>query len=45
MDAKETSPTHIINRPKVKERLLKAAREKKLVTRWLPGGMGEGENG
>ena len=45
MDAKETSPTHIINRPKVKERLLKAAREKKLVTRRLPDGRREGENG
>ena len=30
---------------KDKERLLKTAREKKLVTRWLPDGMGEGENG
>ena len=41
MDAKRPTPRHItIKRPKFKdkERLLKAAREKKLVTRWLPGG-------
>ena len=44
MDAKRPTPRHIIiKRPKVKdkERLLKAAREKKLVTRWLPDGMGK----
>ena len=43
MDAKRPMPRHIIiKRPKVKdkERLLKAAREKKLVTRWLPDGRG-----
>ena len=46
MDAKRPTPRHIIiKRPKVKdkERLLKAAREKKLVTRWLPEGRGRGE--
>ena len=34
MDAKRTTPRHIIKMPKVKdkERILKAAREKKLVT-------------
>ena len=44
MDAKRPTPRHItIKRPKIrdKERLLKAAREKKLVTRWLPDGMGK----
>ena len=37
----------IIKRPKIKDkdRLLKAEREKKLVTRWLLDGRGEGENG
>ena len=46
MDAKRPTPRPIIiKRPKVKdkERLLKA-REKKLVTRRLPDGRGEGEN-
>ena len=41
MDTKRPTPRHIIiKRPKVKdkERILKAAREKKLVTRWLPDG-------
>ena len=41
MDAKRPAPRHIIIKmPKVKDKetLLKAAREKKLVTRWLPGG-------
>ena len=41
MDAKRPTPRHIIIKmPKVKdnERILKAAREKKLVTRWLPDG-------
>ena len=45
-DAKRPMPRHIIiKRPKVKdkERLLKAAREKKLVIRWLPDGRGEGK--
>ena len=48
MDAKRLTPRHIIiKRPKVKdkERLLKAAREKKLVTRRLPVSRGEEENG
>ena len=48
MDANRPSPRHIlIKRPKVKdkERLLKAAREKTLVTRWLPGGRQVDENG
>ena len=48
MDAKRPTPRHIIiKRPTVKERLLKAVREKKLVTRWLTDrGWGEGgENG
>ena len=48
MDAKRPTPRHsIIKMPKVKdkERLLKAAREKKLVTRWLLHGKGEVENG
>ena len=47
MDAKKPAPRHIIiKRPKVKdkERILKAARAKKLVTRWLPVGRGQGEN-
>ena len=47
MDAKKPTPSHIIIKmPKVKdkERLLKA-REKKLVTRRLPDGRREGENG
>ena len=47
MDAKRPTPRHIIiKRPKVKdkERILKAARAKKLVTRWLPVGRGQGEN-
>ena len=45
MDANRPTPRHIlIKRPKVKdkERLLKAAREKKLVIRWLPDGREEG---
>ena len=44
-DAKRPTPRHIIiKKPKVrdKEGLLKAAREKKLVTRWLPDGSGSG---
>ena len=44
MDAKRPTPRHIIiKRPKVKdkERLLKAAREKRLVTRGLPDGRWE----
>ena len=48
MDAKKPAPRHIIiKRPKVKnrERILKAAREKKLLTGRLPDGRGEGENG
>ena len=47
MDAKGSNPRHImIKRPKLedKERLLNVAREKKLVTRWLPDGREEGEN-
>ena len=45
MDAERPTPTHIIKKPKVKdkERLLKAM-EKKLVTRRLPDGRGK-ENG
>ena len=44
MDAKRPTPRHIIiEMPTVKERLLKAAREKKLVTRWVPDGRGRGE--
>ena len=46
MDAKKSTPTHIIikrSKVKDKERLLKA-KEKKLVTRRLAGGRGEGEN-
>ena len=42
MDAKRPTPRHIIKRTKVKERFLKAAREKKLVTRWLPDERGRG---
>ena len=49
INAKRPAPEHIIiKRPskfKDKERLLKAAREKKLVTRWLPDGRGVRENG
>ena len=48
MDAKRPAPRHIIiKRPKVKDkkRLLKASREKKLFTRWLPDGSGERETG
>ena len=48
MDAKRATRRHtIIKRPKIKDkdRLLKAEREKKLVTRWLLDGRGEGENG
>ena len=48
IDAKRPTPRHIIiKRPRVKdkERLLKAARGKKLVTRWLPDGREERENG
>ena len=48
MDTKTPTPRHIIiKRPKVKdkERLLKASREKQLVTRQLPDWMREGENG
>ena len=48
MDAKRPTPRHImIKMPKVKDkdRILKAAREKKILTRWLPDKRGEGENG
>ena len=48
MDAKRPPPRHItITMPKVKdkERLLKAAREKQLVTRKLPDGRGRGRMG
>ena len=48
MDAKRPTPRHItIKRPKFKdkERLLKAAREKKLVTRWLSDEWVAGGNG
>ena len=48
IDTNRPTRRHIrIKRPKVKdkEKLLKAAREKKLVTRWLPDGMGEGRMG
>ena len=48
MDAKRPTPRHIIiKKPKVKgnERLLKAATEKKLVTRWLPDGRERSGNG
>ena len=47
MDAKKPTPRHIIiKRPKVKdkERIFKA-KEKKLVTGWLPDGREEEENG
>ena len=47
MDAKRPTPKHVIrkrSKVKGKERLLKA-REKKLVTRRLPDGRGEEENG
>ena len=43
MDAKRPTPRHIIIKmPKVKdkERILKASREKKLVTSWLSDGRG-----
>ena len=48
MDAKRPSLRHISikrSKGKDKERLLKAAREKKLVTRWWPDGNGEGRMG
>ena len=48
MDAKLPTPRHIIiKRPRVKykQRILKTAIEKKLVTRWLPDGRGLGEKG
>ena len=48
VNAKRPTPRHIISKmPKVKdkERLLKEAREKKLVTRQLPGRRGKRENG
>ena len=48
MDAERPTPRHIITTtPKVnnKERLLKAAREKQLVTRKLPDGRGRGRMG
>ena len=48
MDAKRPTPRHIIvTKPKVKEKeeLLKAAREKKLVTGRLPAARGKGQNG
>ena len=47
MDAKRPTPRlTIIKRPMVKDKeILKAAREKKLVTRWLPDGKGERKNG
>ena len=48
MDAKRPTPRKIIIKMpmvKGKERLLKSAKEKKLVTRWLPDGRGKGENG
>ena len=47
MDAKRPTPRHIIIKvPKVKdkERILKTAREKERVTRWLPDRREEGEN-
>ena len=46
MDAKRLTPRHIIIKmPKIKDkkRILKAAREKKLVIRWLPDGREKGE--
>ena len=48
MDTKKPTPRHIIIKvPKVKdkERILKTAREKERVTRWLPDRKEEGENG
>ena len=48
MDAKRPTPRHIIiKRPKVKdkERILKVSKEKKLITSWLPDGIGLEENG
>ena len=48
MDAKRPTPRKIIIKMpmvKGKERLLKSAKEKKLVTRWLPDGRGAGKNG
>ena len=48
VDAKRPTPRHIIvTKPKVKEKeeLLKAAREKKLVTGRLPAVRGKGQNG
>ena len=48
MVAKRPTPRHIIIKmPKVqdKERLLKAARENKLVARWMPDRRAEGDNG
>ena len=48
MDAKRPTPRHIlIKMPKVKDKetVLKTAREKKLVTRWLPDGSGVRKNG
>ena len=46
MGAKKPTPRYIIIKvPKVKdkERILKTAREKERVTRWLPDGKGVGE--
>ena len=47
IDAERPAPKHIIKMSKVKdkEKILKTAREKKLVTRWLPDGRGVRENG
>ena len=46
MDSRRPTPRHIIIKmPKDKGRILKAAREKKLVTRWLPDGREVWENG
>ena len=48
MDAKRPTPRHaVIKRPKTKDkkRLLKASRENKLVTRWLPDGRERSGNG
>ena len=46
MDAKRPTPRHIIiKRSRVKESLLKAAREMKLVTRRVPGERGVWGNG
>ena len=48
MDPKRTTPRHIIIKmPKLKdeERILKAVREKKLVTGSLPDGRGKGKMG